>query len=299
MATELNEASLKKVLGGPTDVSGTDASLPEIAFNLYKETTALVIFVSSLSGSPDLSLSRNHAIEAGLAVRLTKYMTAVLALMVDKVREHGDVIFTLNRCIAESAINLRFFSEAAQAADYDEFVKSSLRPERDQQRLIDANIQARGHELPIEARMSRSIARVFRLSGVSDISELDKVPKRKDYRKILEAIGRGDAYPMLQGVPSHMVHGTWVDLVLHHLEESGTGFKPKLDPFRPDARLLLPPCLLVAEAVRGYIQSRFGGHHAVELLLARIDDLLDRIRIVNESHEVQLSKRSSEPLDEA
>ena len=54
-------------------------------------------------------------------------MAAVLALMVDEVREHGDVILTLNRCIVESAINLRFFSEKANEDDYEEFVKSTLK----------------------------------------------------------------------------------------------------------------------------------------------------------------------------
>lgn len=161
MATELNEKSITEMLGAPADVStiGTaGTSLAEVAFNLYRETAILVTFVSHLSDSDDMSLSRNQAIEVGLAVRISKYMSGVLALMIDKVREHGEVIQTINRCIVESAINLRFFCEKADAEDYEEFVRSCLRPERDQQRLIAANIQARGSELPIETRMLRSIA---------------------------------------------------------------------------------------------------------------------------------------------
>ena len=54
MATELNELSMTEVLGEPTDVSGIGqpgTSLSEMAFNLYKEATILVTFVSSLSSS--------------------------------------------------------------------------------------------------------------------------------------------------------------------------------------------------------------------------------------------------------
>ena len=290
---ELDELSLNRVLGPPTDVSGVGhpgSSLRQMAFDLYRESAMLLTLVGSLSAAADQSLSRNHAIEAGLVVRMTKFMTSVLALKADKIREHGEVILTLNRCIAESAINLQFFCQAATEDDYEEYIRSSLRPERDQQKLIERNIEARGSELPIEARMLKSIARVFRLSGVADIAELARIPKRKDYRKILEAIGLHDAYPMLQGVPSHMVHGTWVDVVLHHVEESETGFRAKPEPLRSDARLLLPTCIIVLHAVRSYIESRFDSRGA-EILLARIDDLIDRVHTINDSHEKTLSSK--------
>lgn len=291
--TVLDQQSMDRMLGPPTDVSvmgQPGVSISQLAFNLYRESTVLLNLVANLSGAEDLSLSRNHAIEAGLAVRIMKFMTSVLALEADTVRDHGEVILALNRCIAESAMNLEFFCKAAAEEDYEQYIRSSLRAERDQQKLIEQNIQTRGSELPIERRMKTSIARVFRLSGVSDIQELAKIPKRKDYRQILESIGWGHAYPMIQGVPSHMVHGTWVDLILHHLEEAGTGFRAGPQPKRTDARLLLPVCLIVLQAVRSYVNSRFA-HQGAAPLIARIEDLFERVSAVNDAHEETLSRK--------
>lgn len=296
MGIELTEKSIEEMLGVPTDIStlsSRNSSLSETTFNLYRETAIITILISHLyesTNSEDASLSRNQAIEAGLAVRMAKFMGGVLALMVDRVREHGEVVMALNRCLTESAINLSFFCEKAQAEDYDKFVKSSLRPERDQRKVIFENIAKRGEGLPIETRMLNSIERVFKVSGINNSDELEKIPGRKDYKEILKALNMDNAYTMLQGVPSHAIHGTWVDLVLHHLEETTSGFKPKPDTARVDARLLLPVSLLVLRALQSYVNSRFAGRHTeITIVLKRMDDLMERISKVDFLHEDRLS----------
>src|SRR5688572_7054421 len=181
MGIELTKEALDEMLGPRTDISALNnvqASVTGIAFDLYRETTIAAAFVSHIYESVSdghAALSRDQAIKAGLGVRIAKYMGAVLALLSDAVREHREVIMTLNRCISESAMNLKFFAEQAQPADYDEFVKSSLRPERDQRTLILRNIEDRGSELPIEKRMLHSIERTLKRSGINDPSELEKI----------------------------------------------------------------------------------------------------------------------------
>lgn len=298
MGIEATEKSMEEMLGSPVDISSLKSdgiSISELAFNLYRETAIVTILVSHLYESThaeDAVLQRNQAIEAGLAIRIAKYMGAVLALLVDRVREHGEVIMTLNRCITESAINLRFFCEKASTNDYCEFVRSSLKPEREQYKIILKNIAERGEKLPIETRMLNSIERIFKVSGVGSIAELDRIQKRKRYGKILEALDMSDAYPMLQGVPSHAVHGTWVDLVAHHLEEVGSGFRPKSSAMRADARLLLPISIFVLDAMQSYVGSRFPAlHPGMAVLSSRIEDLMRRLKEVDSCHENEILRR--------
>lgn len=298
MGIKVTEKSINDLIGPPTDISsiGTDPkkSVSEIAFDLYRETAIVAIVSSHLYESYDPikgALPRDQAIEAGLLIRIIKFMASVLALLCDKTREHGEVIMALNRCITESAINLRFFCEKATQQDFDEFVKSSLKPEKETYTIIQENVSKRGEALPIETRMINSINRVFRNSGVTGVNELNSIPKRKGYKSILKTMGMESDYPMLQGVPSHAIHGTWVDLMLHHLEEVDSGFRPKPDPTRPDARLICPINMIVLTAVKSYVDKRFPrGHEGISTLLARIDDLIERNIKIDALHEERFSK---------
>src|SRR3989304_1834501 len=130
--------------------------------------------------------------------------------------------------ILESSTNLRFRLLKDEERFYDQFVEMSLGPERELYDVIQNNIKARsGVHLPIEDRMLRSIDRVCRLSGVT----IEDVPVRAGdwgggFRERLRALGEEGAYVLLMRIPSHAVHGTWVDLLLHHVEEKGDGFVP-------------------------------------------------------------------------
>ncbi len=298
MSAEATEKSINDLLGLPTDISSIGANLKEsfskVAFDLYRETAIVAVVSSCLyeSYNPHKGvLLRDQAIEAGLIVRITKFMASVLALLCDKTRKHGEVIMALNRCITESAINLKFFCKKATQHDFDEFVKSSLKPEKETYIFIQKNISKRGKVLPVETRMLNSINRVFQSSGVAGVDELNSIPKRKDYKRILTIMGMESLYPMLQGVSSHSIHGTWVDLILHHLEENNSGFRPKPDPTTPDVRLLCPINTIVLISIRSYVSKHFSRkHEGVLSLLDRIDNLIERNDKVDALHEERLSK---------
>ena len=67
-------------------------------------------------------------------------------------------------------------------------------------------------------------------------------------RNRLQALGLEDAYVSLQRIPSHAVHGTWVDLVLYHLESKSQGFAPDSKWRRTDARIPGASPLIVLKA---------------------------------------------------
>jgi hypothetical protein len=297
--TEVTEKSIEDILGPATDISDihTDSggAFSKVVFDLYRETVILIAVSAHLYESFDTKegvLPRNQAIGAGLVIRVTKFMKAVMALLIDKVSEHGEVIMALNRCITESATNLRFFCEKATDQDFEEYIKSSLKAEKEQYALIQENIKRRGKILPIENRMIKSITNVFKISGVAE-AEIEKlaIPRRKDYKTILTTLGMESIYPLLQGIQSHSIHGSWVDLIKHHLEEFDSGFRPTPDPVIPDARLLCPVNIFVLTAVESYIRKYFPeGDGGIAILLARITDLMDRLTKIDSLHEEKLSK---------
>lgn len=51
-------------------------------------------------------------------------------------------------------------------------------------------------------------------------------PSTSTVRERMKAIDEEYLYLVVQRIPSHAVHGSWVDLLLHHLDEHGGGFAP-------------------------------------------------------------------------
>jgi hypothetical protein len=294
MSVAVDEKNINKILGEPTDISciekGDKDCFTMVAFELYKEVASISTLISSIfnSNDGDISFERNQSVNAGLIIRITKYMRSVLALLCDGVSEHGEVIMTLNRCILESAIKLRFFCEKADQRDYDNFVKSSLKPEKEAYKIIEDNIRERGGELPIEKRMKHSIERTIRLSGYT-INDLDSIPQFKNFKDILISLEMENLYSFAQSIPSHSIHGNWVDLLLHNLEESGSGFRPKPESLIPDARLICPINIVILDAIKSYLNKYFSGHKLTSTLLDRISDLENRNSKVDGFHEKSLS----------
>jgi hypothetical protein len=274
------------------------SSFSPLAFELYKETvTVLAVCSHAHTGQTpeDCVLPRNQAICAGLLVRIAKFMTAVASL-VSQDSERGDVVFALNRSITESATNLRFLVLKNEDRFFDQFVRFSLAPERELYDLIQQNITERGGEiLPIEERMLKSIEQVCRLSGVAIT---DVAPKMGDcgggLRNRLIALGQGETYVAQQRGPSHAVHGTWVDLVQHHLTAVEGGFQPDPTWSRVDSRLMLPACVLVLAAAHAYVDAFFPPLPELEPLFKRMVDLEQRIRAVDRAHEAWFNSRKSE-----
>jgi uncharacterized protein DUF5677 len=250
--------NLRQMLGPRVDIEGlareTDRENVNAAvFELYKESAIVVQVAANMVGEKahaEGGWPRNQAICAGLMVRIFKLMLVVTQL--SATRNRGEAVAILNRSIMESSVNLEFLVLVSDDKFFDQFVSFSLGPERELYDLIHANIAARGGEiLPVEQRMLDSITRLCRSSSVS-IEEVDR--KYGDggggLRERLKAIGKEDLYVAMQRIPSHAVHGTWVDLWTNHLEHDlrTGGFRPEVRFASVDARLLEPGAIFAIDA---------------------------------------------------
>jgi hypothetical protein len=265
-------------------------SFSPISFELYKETATVVSVAAHVYfgvESPDkFALPRNQATCAGLLVRISKFMVAMAKLMVD-LDGCGEVVTALGRSVMESATNLRFLVLKNEDRFFDQFVKFSLSPERELYDGIQKNIARRGGDvLPIEQRMMNSIDRVCK---VSDVKIEEVPPKFRDwgggFRNRLIALGEGERYAAQQGIQSHAVHGTWVDLVMRHLEVVDGGFRTYTAFMPVDSRVMLPLCIAVLPAARAYLDTFLPSVPELEPLYERLADLEERILKVNDADE--------------
>ena len=231
---------------------------------------------------PGIRVDRNHAVCVGLLVRIFKLMMSVIKL--SSGIEHGEVVQALNRCIIESAINLRYLIFRDDKEIFDRFVKGSLAAEIGLYKLIRTNVDKRGgRQLVIEQGMLQSIKDTCEQSGV----KIEEVNRKAgawggSFRDKAEALGIGPGYVALQMIPSHAVHGTWVDLVKNHLLPKEAGFEPNFAWKKTDGELLSPVAILVLEAVRDYL-NRYFDHPSADPLHRRLTSLEERLTRVESS----------------
>lgn len=269
----------------------------EVAFELYKEALSVVNLAAHLldeAANVKGGWPRNQAICAGLMIRIAKFMVVVTQL--SATRDRAEVVHALNRSIMESAVNLEFLLRTTEDKFFDQFVSFSLGPEGELYDLIKANVAARGGEVwPIEQRMLASINDLCQISGVK-IEEVNR--KYRDwgggFRERLKTLGKEEQYVSMQRIPSHAVHGSWVDLYKNHLE-----YDPKNNTFSPkprfkfvDARGLSPIAVFVLYATQPYLERFFWRIPEAGLLFLRIDDLRDRLLKVDRLHEKLMANKN-------
>ena len=272
-------------------------SFMPLAFELFKEAGSILVIVSnaylSYYDKPPV-MSRNQAILAGMITRIYKLMISILQLTVPD--ERGEVIMILQRCILETVINILFLIHHNDEELFDSFVKLSLAPERELYNIIMKRIDARdGASLPIEERM---LSTIERLCKNSDLSIEEVSPKYKQwggsFPDKLEALNMKEAYVALQRIPSHTVHGSWADLLMHHIEPVEGGFRPNTEWRRVDERMYTSTSLLALDAAYEYLSHIFQETPEVMPLYKRIDDLQERIRRVDTAHEQWLSRENDD-----
>jgi len=253
-----------------------------IAFELYKEACRVVAFAAHLldeTAAAQGGLTRNQAICAGLMVKVSKFMVAVIQLSTSDAR--GEIVLALNRIILESAINLEFLVRSRDDKYFDQFVDFSLGPERETYDQIQANIAARNGEIwPIEERLLNSIDNICAASGI----KIEEVQRRnrdwaENVRERLRVLGKESLYATVYRMPSHAVHGTWSDLFTGHLnyDKKKKVFRPETKWTRVGSRLLAPIAVLVLEAVDPYLERFFSASPERDLLRGRLADLHDRL----------------------
>ena len=299
--------ALKEMLNPIVDVANIEGEsdiekINERAFELYKEALGVVNLASHLYDDQAASSGgwqRDQAICAALMIRICKFMVAVIQL--SSKGNRAEIVSALNRSILETAVNLEFLVSIADKRSFDNFVTKSLGPERELYDLIQSNITERGGEiLPIETRMLNSINDVCQFSGLK-IEEVDR--KHGDWaggvRARLKALGKEEQYTAMIRVPSHAIHGNWVDLYKNHLyvDKNSGLFSPKSDFTYVDERHLGPIAVLVLEATRAYLSRFFSAVPEIRLVLERVDDVIGRIILVGKAHEnLLIAKNESQEV---
>ncbi len=266
-----------------------------LAFNLFAEVMTLATACALLAQMSNQELERNQAICAGSLVRISKFMRAMLTLAEDN--QHGEIIYTLHRPIVESAITVRYLIAKDDPKFYDQFVEFSLGPEREVFDQVQDNINARGGVvLPIEQSMLNSINTTAEKSGVKieDVSREDK-NWGGNVRNRLQALGEPQLYGGFYRLPSHGIHGTWVDLIMRHLNYEDGKFTVNLKSPGADVRNLLPLALLILTTVFEYLQAFYDGHPQVRPLFDAIEDLYSRIQTADAAHQAWREARRAEP----
>jgi hypothetical protein len=262
-----------------------------IAFELYKEAcrvVALTAHILDSAAAPQGGFPRNQAICAGLMVKISKFMIAVIQLSTGDDR--GEIVLALNRIIFEAAINLEFLVRSGDDKYFDQFVDFSLGPEREMYDQIHVNIEERGGEvLPIETRLLNSIERTCAASGLK-IETVEKKQRNwaENVRERLKALGKESLYATVYRMPSHAVHGTWPDLLIGHLtyDQKSNVFRPETKWTRVGSRLLSPIALLVLDAIDPYLERFLPSPIAEKnLLQQRIVDLRNRLLEADEADE--------------
>jgi hypothetical protein len=261
-----------------------------IAFELYKEACRVVNFSAHLldeTAAAQGGFARNQAICAGLMVKISKFMLAVIQLSTSDDR--GEIVLALNRIILESAISLEFLVRNTDDKYFDQFVDFSLGPEREIYDQIQANIASRNGEVwPIETRLLSSISYICAASGMK-IEEVQR--KHRDWgeniRERLKALGKEYMYATAYRMPSHAVHGTWPDLFTAHLtyDEKNKVFGPDTEWTRVGSRLLSPIAIMVLEAIDPYLARFLPNVTERDLLRGRIIDLHDRLLEADQADE--------------
>lgn len=263
-----------------------------IAVDLLREAASYVCISACIMGDQP-TWSRDQAMIGGHAVRLFKLLSALLDQVCQRRRETADILL---RLVFETCVNVRFMIREWSPELADSYVRVSLRHERKLRDTIEANVSTRnGEVLPIEGRMLRSIDRAARLAGVS-LDTVDLKQKAawggKHLAQKAKEIGWLGAYDAVFGGMSHNVHGSWQDLLTHHLKaDEDDRFVPELDWTTPRPQPLLAASTLIVQVVTEVAQF-LGGETAKAELDPLLADLLQRIEEADSLHEAYLTRKS-------
>lgn len=261
----------------------------EISVDLMIECGSWLCVAANLFPLKTRKWNRHQAVLGGLLTRSYKLASALL----DQTCQHRrETTFIFARLAFESLVNIQYLIRMNSEEVFQAFIVDSLLHEKKMLVRINSNIEMRYEiELPIERRMLVSISKTFVVSGLTP-EEVTKEAARKwrsvNFYQRMDELGLSDGYPAMFGGPSHHVHGSWQDLIEYHLAHSDDGFSSELAWHPPRPQVLLAIALFQVETLRSYFDFLTG---IEEALKAELDDLFERIRMVNRCHEDFLSKQ--------
>lgn len=160
-----------------------DDSFMDAYVELLKQSIELIYKIVWLrycdeNGSPK-AINREEAVVGGDLVRLIKLNVSFLQNICEGKLE---ICFIINRCLAETSINVKYMLVEGEERVKRNYIKYSLITEKELLSIISNNIRAnKGDPLPIEERMQNSIKRSFEQSDF-DFEEVKRSSKWKSIK---------------------------------------------------------------------------------------------------------------------
>lgn len=259
------------------------------AFELLKEASMLVIML--VHAIPSEPFQRNDAIRRGLIKRLSLLGKSLLS---DICHNSGYQQETLARQIVEAAANYFYLADDdGSGARYDAYVLNTLAEEKANLAIVAEQIQTRGGDtLPIESRMRRSIERMAKAGGY----DYDSVPGKAkiDWPSALNrlALLSPVAY-MPYRTGSNAIHSGWTVLLLRDIEQVEGGFSLENGP-SPAVQSMTSAGIVIAETASHYLEVD-GTEAEQHWFQARLDDVIERIKALDEAHEAFMQAAEDEP----
>ena len=231
-----------------------------ILFVWYKFVGALcVTFACLRRESPALREvpEVEYSILIGILNRCARLMFSNIALSHEG--KFGETTSIIDRCIFESCVILTWLCRTHESDRFTRYIANGLRTELELEDQILGNVAAReGVSLAIEERMLESVNRCIRDSGLTklDIANTKKMP---DMASMISATGKSRLmYTVGQRIGSHHVHGTWVSLKMHYLQEDENGVLGPRDhdcPTHVNQYVYIP--VVVLDAMSAFVEYVF------------------------------------------
>lgn len=224
----------------------------EAAFYLLRECAQTCTILAMVQTSNPLT--RNQAINMGLAVRLSKLAKAIVR---DLSNQECFQQLSLSRQLLETSATLVYLmNDDGSGGRYDEYVMDSLVAERETLKVVQENIKDRGGEVwHIEKRMRTSIEKTAADAGIKSVEELPSrknigFPSIEDRIKLL-----GETTYVGYRTGSAEVHGTWTDLIKYHLIYADNKFAPNPENPSPRPHVATTTTSVLARVFGAYLDS--------------------------------------------
>lgn len=269
----------------------------EVTLNLFKELNSHIKCLGLIV--PETGRwETKQAVLGGQIVRLYKLNCAIYEQALENRLE---ICYILSRLVYETVVNLRFLIKKPELCN--NFIAFSLKPEKRLRDNIMKNIKNNEDKIkPIERRMLDSIKFDFDCSGISVEEYTNTLSDKWIYKDInkkqkrtfsdkLEEIGIvQDAYEAIFGLPSHSVHGDWIDSLRFNLDiYDGNLFGPNFDWHNPAVQLFEGLIHVLSDGCNEYLKSILPSNN-IEDECRIINEIRNKIQIISRQYEHFLSK---------
>jgi len=242
------------------------------------------------------SFELHDAVIVGHMVRLFKlYDHLLYSVSSDK----GEIASIFSRLLFETYTIMKYLIINGKSS-IDSFIKSSFKSTMEDYKYIKEREKERPL-LNIEKRMVRKIEnRINKVNLSIDDLMTNKHWKldNRSFRQILDFLNDrdksfewGKAYSFLFGSQSAYIHGTWYDIQINHLEESGTGFLPKYSHDRVDPRYILPQSLIPIKASIDFLNWRKSDPDRFTINV--LEKMAKLLLYLNEMDEIRIDKKAA------